>query len=92
MAGRVPAATEAGLTEDLIDRLGSDDLQGFTDDEVAAIEFTTKLASDHLAITGADREAMRTRFTPEQIVEMGLLTAMCLVGRFSQVCGLEESP
>jgi len=92
VAGRVPAATEAGLTEDLIDRLGTDDLRGFTDDEVAAIEFTGKLATDHLAITAADRDAMRERFTPEQVVEMGLLTVMCLVGRFSQICGLEESP
>ncbi len=92
VAGRVPAATEAGLTEDLIDRLGTDDLRGFTADEVAAIEFTRRLATDHLAITAADRDAMRERFTPEQIVEMGLLTVMCLVGRFSQVCGLEESP
>jgi alkylhydroperoxidase family enzyme len=92
VAGRVPAATEAGLTEDLIDRLGTDDLRGFTDDEVAAIEFTRKLATDHLAITTADRDAMGVRFTPEQIVEMGLLAVLCLVGRFSQICGLEESP
>lgn len=90
VAGRVPAATDAGLTEDLIARLGTDDLTGFTEAEVAAIRFTGKLATDHLSVTAADRDAMRAHFSPAQIVEMGLLTAMCLVGRFSQVCGLEE--
>jgi AhpD family alkylhydroperoxidase len=89
-AGRVPAATEAGLTEDLIARLGTDDLTGFTAPEVAAITFTRKLATDHLSVTVADRETMREHFSSTQIVEMGLLTALCLVGRFSQVCGLEE--
>jgi AhpD family alkylhydroperoxidase len=91
MAGRVPAAVEAGLTEDLITRLGTDDLAGFTDAEVAAIRFTRKLATDHLAITAKDRAAVRAHYSPTQVVEMGLLTVMCLVGRFSQVCGLEES-
>ncbi|MBM3659545.1 MAG: hypothetical protein FJW95_08565 [Actinobacteria bacterium] len=90
VAGRVPAATEAGLTEDLIHRLDTDDLAGFTEAEVAAITFTRRLATDHLSITQVDRDAMRAHFSPAQIVEMGLLTAMCLVGRFSQVCGLEE--
>jgi AhpD family alkylhydroperoxidase len=90
VAGRVPAATDAGLTEDLIARLGSDDLSGFTPAEVTAIAFTRKLATDHLAVTTADRDAMREHFTPTQIVEMGLLAVMCLVGRFSQICGLEE--
>jgi AhpD family alkylhydroperoxidase len=90
VAGRVPAATEAGLTEDLIARLGGDDLTGFTDAEVAAITFTRKLATDHLSVTPHDRDAMRAHFSAAQIVEMGLLTVMCLVGRFSQICGLEE--
>lgn len=90
VAGRVPAATEAGLTEDLIARLGSDDLSDFTAPEVAAITFTRKLATDHLSVTATDRDAMREHFTPTQIVEMGLLAAMCLVGRFSQICGLQE--
>lgn len=91
VAGRVPAATEAGLSEDLIDRLGSDDFTGFTDAEAAAIRFTRLLATDHLSVTQADRDAMRAHFTPTQIVEMGLLAARCLVGRLSQICGLEES-
>ncbi len=69
MAGRVPAATDAGLTEDLIASLCTSNRDGFTD---------------------ADRDALRAHFTPTQIVEIGLLAAMCLVGRFSQIAGLEE--
>lgn len=90
VAGRVPAATDAGLTEDLIARLGTDDLTGFAEDEIVAIRFTRLLATDHLAVTAADRDAVRAHFTPTQIVEMALLTVLCLVGRFSQLCGLEE--
>ncbi|MEI8001698.1 MAG: carboxymuconolactone decarboxylase family protein [Actinomycetes bacterium] len=90
VAGRVPAATEAGLTEELIDRLGTDDLTGFTDPEVAAIRFTQRLATDHLGMTSEERVAVHDHFTPTQTVEMALLTVMCLVGRFSQLCGLEE--
>jgi alkylhydroperoxidase family enzyme len=90
VAGRQPAATEAGLTEELIDRLGTEDLTGFTEAEVALIGFTRKLATDHLSMRDADRAALAAHFTPTQIVEIGLLTVMCLVGRFSQICGLEE--
>jgi hypothetical protein len=35
---------------------------------------------------------MAAHFTPTQIVEINLLAVMCLVGRFSMLCGLEESP
>ena len=90
VAGRVPAATDAGLTEALIDRLGTDDLDDFTTDERVAIRYVRRLATDHLAITVADRAEVAATFTPTQIVEMSLLTVLCLVGRFSQICGLEE--
>jgi len=90
IAGRVPAATEAGLTEDLIDRLGTDDLTAFTADEQVAIRYVRRLATDHLGITADERTSVAGRFSPTQIVEMSLLTVMCLVGRFSQLCGLEE--
>jgi AhpD family alkylhydroperoxidase len=92
MAGRVAAATDAGLTEDLVAKLASGDREGFTEDEVVALDYVLKLATDHLSIGDADRAAMRDHFTPTQIVEMNLLAVMCLVGRFSMLCGLEESP
>jgi len=90
MAGRVPAATDEGLTEELIASLCTSNRAGFTEAEVALLDFTLKFATDHLSITDADRDALRAHFTPTQIVEIGLLAAMCLVGRFSQIAGLEE--
>jgi hypothetical protein len=58
--------------------------------EAVAVRFALKFATDHLAIGDADKAALREHFTPEQIVEIGLLSVMCLVGRFSMLAGLEE--
>jgi hypothetical protein len=33
---------------------------------------------------------LRSHFDPEQVIELGLLSVMCLVGRFSMLAGLEE--
>ena len=55
-----------------------------------AVRFALKFSSDHLAIDASDKAALREHFTPEQIVEIGLLCVMCLVGRFSLLAGLEE--
>ena len=68
MAGRVPAATEAGLTEDLVAKLATGDRDGFTEAEGVALDYVLKLATDHLSIGDADRAAMRSHFTPTQIV------------------------
>jgi AhpD family alkylhydroperoxidase len=92
MAGRVPAATEAGLTEDLVAKLASGDREGFTAEERVALDYVLKLATDHQSMGDPERAAMREHFTPTQIVEINLLAVMCLVGRFSMLCGLEESP
>jgi hypothetical protein len=59
--------------------------------EQAAVGFALKFGTDHLAIDDRDRAALREHFTPEQIVELGLLCVMCLVGRFSALAGLEEA-
>jgi AhpD family alkylhydroperoxidase len=92
MAGRVPAATEAGLTEDLVAKLATGDRDGFTDAECVALDYVLQLATDHQSIGDSERAAMAAHFTPTQIVEINLLAVMCLVGRFSMLCGLEESP
>src|SRR6478752_4391229 len=57
MAGRVPAATEEGLTEDLIGQLASGSRTGFSAAEIAALDFSLKFATDHLSITDAERDA-----------------------------------
>jgi AhpD family alkylhydroperoxidase len=90
MAGRHPSAIEAGLTEQLVGEIGAEQPQGMTPAEHAAVTFALKFATDHLSITEADKAALREVFTPEQIVELGLLCVMCMVGRFSMLAGLEE--
>ena len=90
MAGRHPTAIEAGLTEELVAEIGSDQPTLMTSAEVVAVRFALKFSTDHLAIDASDKAALREHFTPEQIVELGLLCVMCLVGRFSLLAGLEE--
>jgi AhpD family alkylhydroperoxidase len=90
MAGRHPAAVEAGLTEELVAEIGGGERRAMTEAEFVAVTFATTMATDHLSITEADKAELKRHFTPEQIVEIGLLSVMCLVGRFSALAGLEE--
>ena len=91
MAGRHPSAVADGLTEEVVAEIACSDQPHLTPGERVAVAFATKLATDHLSITPADTAELRAHFTPEQIVELGLLSVMCLVGRFSKLAGLEES-
>ena len=90
MAGRHPTAIEAGLTEELVAEIGSETPTLMTPGEVVAVRFALKFSTDHLAIDASDKASLREHFTSEQIVEIGLLCVMCLVGRFSLLAGLEE--
>ena len=95
MAGRYRPAVDEGMTEDLVAAIpaladvdGAAD--GFTPAERAAVRFALKFGGDHLSVDDADRAALREHFDDRQIVELGLLCALCLVGRFSAILGLEE--
>jgi AhpD family alkylhydroperoxidase len=90
MAGRHAGAVAEGLTEELVAEIGAPEQPHMTEDERVAVAFAVKLATDHLAITPAELSELRARFTPQQVVELGLLCVMCLVGRFSALAGLEE--
>ena len=91
MAGRLPAAVEEGMTEDLVCMLDAPDDGDFTDAERAAIRFAHKFGTDHLAVDDADKAALRAHFTDEQIIELAILCALCLgYGRFSAICGLSD--
>jgi AhpD family alkylhydroperoxidase len=90
MAGRHPSAVAEGLTEELVGEIAAPEQPHMTDDERLAVAFALKLATDHLAITPEETAELRAHFTPQQVVELGLLTVMCLVGRFSVLAGLEE--
>ena len=91
MAGRHPRAVADGLTEELVAEIGAPEQPHMTDQERVAVGFATKLATEHLSITPDELATVRSLFTPQQIVELGLLSVMCLVGRFSALAGLEES-
>lgn len=90
MAGRHPSAIEAGLTDEMVAELGADEQPSLTPAERSAVRFATAMATDHHAITEADKAELRSHFDPEQVIELGLLTVMCMVGRFSMLAGLEE--
>ena len=90
MAGRHASAIEAGMTEEMVAELGRDDQPSLTDAERVAVRFATKLATDHHSVTPEDTAELKAHFDPGQIVELGLLTIMCTVGRFSMLAGLEE--
>ena len=90
MSGRHPSAVAEGLTEELVLEIQAPDKPHMTHAERVATAFAIKLATDHLSITDADKAALRSHFTSEQIVELGLLSVMCMVGRFSMLAGLEE--
>jgi AhpD family alkylhydroperoxidase len=95
MAGRHSGAVEAGMTEELVAAIpalatSAEGHDGFTDPERAAVRFALKFGTDHLSVDETDRVALREHFDDRQIVELGLLCALCLVGRFSAILGLEE--
>ena len=90
MAGRHPTAVADGLTEELVGEIASPDQPHMTVEERVAVAFATQLATDHLAITPECLAQVRALFTPEQVVELGLLSVMCLVGRFSALAGLAD--
>ena len=91
MAGRLPAAIEEGMTEELVAGLAQPDAGAFSEAEVAAIRFAHKFGTDHLSVDDADKAALRRHFSDEQIVELAILCALCLgYGRFSAICGLSD--
>lgn len=90
LAGRHPSALEAGLTEEMVAEIGDGTPSTMSEAEHAAVTFALKFGTDHLSITEADKVALRAHFSPEQIVELGLFCALCMVGRFSMLAGLEE--
>ncbi len=65
MAGRHRTAIEAGLTEELVAEIGSDQPTLMTPAEVVAVRFALKFSTDHLAIDASDKDgaasALHTR-------------------------------
>jgi AhpD family alkylhydroperoxidase len=91
LSGRDPTALADGLTEEMVIELVADDRPHLTPTEEAAVNFALKFASDHTTITEQEKKELQTYLTPEQIIELGLLCVMCMVGRFSMLAGIEAS-
>ena len=93
MAGRLPAAVAEGMTEELVCQLDDPLHADFTPAERTAVVFARKFGTDHLTLDDADRTALRKHFTDEQIVELGILCALCLgYGRFSAINQIADTP
>ena len=81
------------LSEDLYaNTLNWQTYPGFTDAERTALEYTTKFATDHLAIDQALIDRMVAHYGEEVLFEMTLCVGAWLaLGRTMQVMGAEMS-
>lgn len=91
LAGRMPAAFEAGLTEaDIADVVGAR-VDRLDPAEVAVVSFAYKFGSDHFTIGPADIAALYEHFDQQAVVEIAMLCAQFLgFGRVAMVFGLED--
>jgi AhpD family alkylhydroperoxidase len=81
MAVRYPEAFAAGMDEQAVCSLEApQEAENLSAAEKAAIAFADKFATNHWAIDDADYEALRAHFTEPQIIELGLVCAMCVGG------------
>lgn len=88
LAGRVDAA---GLSEELIARIADRDTDGFTERELAVMDFAFRFGGDHFSIGEADFVRLYELFDQEEVVEIGMLCAQFLgFGRMAMVFGLES--
>ena len=79
MARRSSAATREGLTEDLVCQLvDPEQAPDLTERERAALHYADLLATDHLSITDATFDRLRSQFSNDEIVELGLHCALFL--------------
>jgi AhpD family alkylhydroperoxidase len=77
MAMRSAEALDDGMTEELVCELvRPEEAPDLTDRERAALAYADKLAVDHLGIDDGLFDRLRLHFTDEEIVELGLHTAI----------------
>ena len=85
MALRYRDAVDDGLTEDLVCSLEQPhEATDLTDAERAALRFADLFATDHLRIDDAVYDDLRAHFKEDELVDIGLLCAVCVgVGRLA---------
>jgi alkylhydroperoxidase family enzyme len=85
MAVRYPESIDEGLTEDLVCSLEKpSEAPALTDGERAALRFADLFATDHLRIDDEVYDDLRRYYREDQLVEIGLLCAICVgIGRLA---------
>jgi alkylhydroperoxidase family enzyme len=85
MALRYTDSVEDGLTEDLVCSLEKPyDAPDLTDAERAALRYADLFATNHLAIDDAMYDELRRHYDEGELIEIGLLCAVCLgIGRLA---------
>lgn len=79
MALRYEPGKEAGVDEDLVCSLEKpEEADDLTEAERAALAYADLMANNHLAINDATYDGLREHFDEGQIVELGLVCAMCI--------------
>jgi uncharacterized peroxidase-related enzyme len=90
-AVHVATGRKAGVSEDEMRALQSEQDHGFTESERAAIQYARELT--RTAQGAATREALSAHFTCEQIVELTLVAAMAnFTNRFNSGLGIMPEP
>jgi hypothetical protein len=85
MSVRYQSAIDDGLTEDAVCSLERPaDAPDLSDAERAALKFADLFATNHLAIDDTVYDELRTHFTEDQLVELGVHCAIALgIGRLT---------
>jgi len=80
------------LTEEKIARLDLDrNLEGFSDEEMLAIEYADRLATAHHHMDDAFFDRLKTVFNDEQVLELGMMIGQFIgFGRLLTVLDLES--
>jgi alkylhydroperoxidase family enzyme len=90
MTVRYAGARQAGLTEVKIAALDTADSELFTARERAALTFAELMATEHHRIDDGVFAELRRHFSPAEIVELGVVTALFVgFGRFNAVIGVD---
>ena len=90
-AVHVATGRKAGVSEDEMRALQSEQDHGFTESERAAIQYARELT--RTAQAAATREALNAHFTGEQIVELTLVAAIAnFTNRFNNCLGIMPEP
>ena len=91
LAGRIPEATAAGVTEDDIAQVTTAASGPFSERERAALRYAHQFGSDHHAIGREEFEALHAQFSDEEIAELAMLCALWLgFGRLVKVFELVD--